>query len=540
MRATIEDNVVHSPYPAVEMPCCSFYDAAKKALLIDPDKLALADGTVEVTRLELFKLMQRYAAGFQKHGLDPGDRVCVHVGTSVEGFAAMWGCVFAGASIVLAKTSLTERELRYQLSDSDCTHVLTEPGFAEKTAKAVASLPIKGLFSMGPAEGFMSTVAFRDLDEALFREVPIQDPREYVLFISYTSGTTGLPKGAVGTHYDFVGNMVIERPCFTWDESDIVLIGSPIAHASGFICTAISVLLGITTVMTSPGTSLQRISELVAKYKVTAVSFLQMHLKMLVAEMHKTGNRLPGVRRVGIAGNVFTEAARRTVEAAFSDLECLANAYAMTESIGVICAPPIEDAPGTDVGFPAPWSKIKVVDRVTRKKLGPNQIGEICFRTPTMMKQYYKRPKETAELFDEDGWCKSGDAGYYDEDGRLYVVQRLKELIKCMDNQVVPAELEDLILQEHSEYISEVVVVGLPHSEYGEAPAAAVVLKDLSGSKCDPAQLAKKIKATITDNLAVHKNLYGGVFVFDSLPKTETGKVSRHALAQVCVGRTAL
>lgn len=539
MRAIIEDNVVHSPYPAIDIPCCSFYDAAQKALLNDPDKLALADGAVEVTRRQLFKLMQRYAAGFQKHGLEPGNRVCVHVGTSVDNFAAMWACVIAGASIVLAKTSLTERELCYQLRDGDCTHVLTEPAFAEKTAKAAASLPIKGLFAMGLAEGFVSTTAFRDLDETAFREVLIQDPRGYVLVICYTSGTTGLPKGVVVTHYDFLGHMTTDGPCFSWDESDIVLVGSPIAHASGFICITISVLLGITVIMTSPGTSLERISELVTKYKVTALSLLQMHLKLLATEMHQTGNRLHGVRRVGVAGNVFTEAVRRTVQSAFSDLECLTNAYAMTESMGVICVPPIHDAPGTDVGFPAPLSQIKVVHALTREKLGPHQTGEICFRTPTMIKQYYKRPKETAELFDEDGWCKSGDAGYYDEDGRLYVVQRLKEMIKCMDNQVVPAELEDLILQEHSDHISEVVVVGLPHSLYGEAPAAAVVLRDHSGSKCDPAHLAKNIKTTIADNLAVHKNLYGGVFFFDFLPKTETGKVSRTDLAQTCVGRKA-
>ncbi|XP_077486672.1 uncharacterized protein LOC144097954 [Amblyomma americanum] len=211
MRARIEDRTVYSPFPTVQIPSCSVYDAAKEALLQDPVKPALADGTVLVTRRELFVLMQRYAAGFQKHGLEPGHRVCVHLDNSMENFAAMWACVFAGASVVLVNASLTEREVHYQLRDSECTHVLTDPACAEKVSKAVASQTLKGLFATGPAGGFVSVAAFRQLDEASFREVLTQDPHDCVLCIGYTSGTTGLPKGAVTTHYGFVASMVTAR-----------------------------------------------------------------------------------------------------------------------------------------------------------------------------------------------------------------------------------------------------------------------------------------------------------------------------------------
>ncbi|XP_077486692.1 uncharacterized protein LOC144097982 [Amblyomma americanum] len=210
MRARIENGIVYSPFPEVEIPCCSFYDAAKDALLKDPEKPALADGVDNVTRRELLVLTQRYAAGFQKHGLQPGHRVCVHVGNSVQNLAAMWACVFAGASVVLISPHLRKWTLRSQICDSDCTHVLTEPAFAEKTSDAVESIPIKGLFAMGPAEGFVSTTAFRDQDESSFREVPIQDPRSCVLAICPTSGTTGSPKGAVSTHYSTVAHMATE------------------------------------------------------------------------------------------------------------------------------------------------------------------------------------------------------------------------------------------------------------------------------------------------------------------------------------------
>ncbi|XP_037568191.1 luciferin 4-monooxygenase-like [Dermacentor silvarum] len=172
-----------------------------------------------------------------------------------------------------------------------------------------------------------------------------------------------------------------------------------------------------------------------------------------------------------------------------------------------------------------------VVDLFTDQKLGPHKIGEICYHTPCMARGYYKRPKESVELFDEEGWCKSGDAGYYDEDGRLYIVERLKQLIKCMDNQVAPMELEELLLREQSADIAEVSVVGLPHSDYGEAPAAAIVLTQEGRAK-NPELLATSIKATVESHLAVHKHLHGGVFFVDSLPKTDTAKVKRHELAR--------
>ncbi|XP_049515782.1 probable 4-coumarate--CoA ligase 1 isoform X2 [Dermacentor silvarum] len=175
--------------------------------------------------------------------------------------------------------------------------------------------------------------------------------------------------------------------------------------------------------------------------------------------------------------------------------------------------------------------KYKVVDLCTGQKLGPHQIGEICYHMASMALGYYKRPKETAELFDEEGWCKSGDAGYYDDDGHLYIVERLKQLIKCMGNQVVPGELEELLLREHSANIAEVTVVGLPHCEYGEAASAAVVLSQ-EGSKKNPELLAKSIKATVETHFAVYKHLHGGVFFLDSLPKTDNAKVNRPALAR--------
>ncbi|XP_075742669.1 uncharacterized protein LOC119169863 [Rhipicephalus microplus] len=451
----------------------------------------------------------------------------------------MYGCIFAGACLVLAKTSLREGELRYQLEDSDSTHVLSDVQFAEKVKKATAPLALKGLFTMGEAEGFVSAATFKNMNEAFFREYPVGDPKNTLLAIIYTSGTTGLPKGVEFTHYGFVANHFTMKPCVAYDETDVTLLPAPITHGSGFLWTMMTVLDGVVCVLTAPRITLPEFADIVNKYQVTSAFFFTSFLHMLCQKMIHSGLQLPTIRRLGVGGGTLTQATYNSAFKAFRNLECVVNMYGMTEASGLVCSPTMSHARGIDIGYPACMVEAKVVDMVSRKKLGPNQTGEICFRIPTVMRGYYKRPKETTEFFEGDGWCKSGDAGYYDEDGRFYFVQRIKEMIKCMDNQVVPAELEGLLLRTHSDDIMEVTVLGLEHAEYGEVPAAAIVAKKL-GDKHGLSLLAEGIKKTIAENLAMHKHLYGGVFFFESLPKTETGKVSRSALAKLCASTTPL
>lgn len=537
MKPRVENGVVYSPFPSVEVPHCSVYTVVKNALTECPERVAVVDEDGRLTSGQLFVRMKRYAAGFQNHDVSAGDKICIHLRNSVEGFAAMYGCVFAGATLVLAKPSLTEKELQYLISDSDCTHVLTDSKFAAKIKSATSSLCIKGVFAMGEVDGFVSAASFRDLDEAGFRECPIEDPRDTVLAVVYTSGTTGLPKGVELTQYSFVVNYCVVKAGMLYDTADVVLASAPITHVSGLLWTPMSVLNGATCILTPPLLRLQDLAPVVKKHGVTRAFFFPSQLRALCEEMRRSGERLDTIRRAGVGGAPLTRATYDAAMKVFGGLRSLVNVYSLTECGGILCTPSTDGT--TDLGFPASMTELKVVDIVSRRTLGPKEIGEICFRTPTVMRGYYKRPKETAEFFEGDGWCRTGDAGYYDENGRFHFVQRLKEMIKCMDNQVVPAELEELLLQEHSGDISEVAVVGLEHHELGQAPAAAVVLKKTPGRDA-LAGIADKMKATIAGNLARHKWLYGGVFFLDSLPKTETGKVNRTALLQQCATSTPL
>ncbi|KAL1424321.1 hypothetical protein MTO96_020313 [Rhipicephalus appendiculatus] len=195
MKARIEDNIIYSPYPDISIPTCSFYTLAKQRLLADPDKIALVSDGVTLTRAQFLAGMERYAVGLQQHGLLPGDRICIHLNNGVENLLVMYGCVLAGATIVLAKTSLTEGELRYQAEDSDCTHIITDEQHAEKVKKAVSNMKMKTLFCTGRAVGFVSVSEFSKLDERGFRDCPMTDPFNRLLAVCYTSGNHRDAKG---------------------------------------------------------------------------------------------------------------------------------------------------------------------------------------------------------------------------------------------------------------------------------------------------------------------------------------------------------
>ncbi|XP_075752405.1 putative 4-coumarate--CoA ligase 2 isoform X2 [Rhipicephalus microplus] len=435
LKGRIENKILYSPYPTLAIPVCSVYTCVKSFLSIAGNRPVAVDYTTSYTRQELLLALERYAAGFQSHGLKLGDHVCVHMRNSVDAFVAVFSLIFAGATIVLAKTSLTTRELLYQMTDGDATYIVTDPPNADKVRKVCDELkiPEKARFVLGEAPGFTSILGFVHMDPKQFREVPVADPRNTIAGISYTSGTTGLPKGVEITHFSFVANIVLSKDITASDETDVFLAWNPITHMSGFMFTMLGICIGSTCVIVSPALTFNQFIDVCNKYQI----------------LNKSNEQL----------------------------------------------------------------------------MGPNEPGELLFRTPSVMRGYYKRPKETAEILLKDGWCSSGDVIYYDHNGRLHYLDRLKEMIKCMDNQVVPAELEDLIMSK-CPAIAEVCVLGLPHPEYGEAAAAFVIPHERHKGEVTE----DDIKKVVADNLAKHKHLYGGVYFPPSLPRTDTGKLQKNLI----------
>ncbi|KAL1446042.1 hypothetical protein MTO96_028929 [Rhipicephalus appendiculatus] len=207
-------------------------------------------------------------------------------------------------------------------------------------------------------------------------------------------------------------------------------------------------------------------------------------------------------------------------------LKELSQAYGMTELTSCIaCSTHLDDL--KSVGKPAPFVQIKVVDFHTRQPLGPNQQGEVCVKGPAAFKAYWNQPTATSAAY-ENGFVRTGDKGYYTEDGCFFLCGRFKELIKCMDQQVSPAELEELLASDPE--VRHVVVAGVPHPQYGEAARAFVEHQRRLMDPFERQKEAERLKELVAGRLAYHKQLHSGVEFLDSIPRSEAGKDLRSAL----------
>lgn len=199
----------------------------------------------------------------------------------------------------------------------------------------------------------------------------------------------------------------------------------------------------------------------------------------------------------------------------------------MTEAAPVVSMVPLVSHKKYDfrgsIGKPPPNTLIKIVpaDNPEGEALGPNSPGELLVKGPQVMRGYRNKPEQTKEVF-VNGWLRSGDIGYYNENRVLYITDRLKELIKVKGFQVPPAELEEVIRSFPD--VSDAGVIGVPHPTYGEVPRAYVVPKD--GKRID----TKKLNEFVSSKVAKYKNLTGGIAIVDSIPKNASGKILRRLL----------
>ncbi|XP_077538556.1 luciferin 4-monooxygenase-like isoform X2 [Haemaphysalis longicornis] len=522
LKAPVKDGVVLSPYPPLELiPDESFYQHLQRRFLPRADELALERNGQWLTFGDVLNLLERYAGGFQRCGVSTGSRVCVNVSNSAEALLATYAICCAGAAAVLAKPSLTEREVLYQAQDSESSFILTEKKNVEKVLNVHNVCKFKGLFSIDRVEGFQCVRDFEDENSGSFDEPFIDDAKKHIMLYTYTSGTTGLPKGVEIPMNAFNASIELMRMAEVYYEDDVFLGWNPVTHASGFVLPAAAWCSGARVVPSAGGLSASEFVDVVNKHQVTSLCAFPTAFRKLVFDLQE--GLVPSLKRILTCGTVSTEDLYRRILQVFQ-LKSLRNGYGLSETIGFVCI----TAPNTiglqSIGYPLSEAEVKVVDADTGVALGAGELGEIMFRSANLMRGYHNRPEATAEVLDDQRWFRSGDAGYHDGSGRFYVVERLKDMIKCLDQQVAPAEVETL-LTEHP-LVLEAAVVGIKHPDFGEAPTAFVVLQPGAQDRVGEQDLLR----LVADQAASHKHLHGGVVFVDSIPKTDTGKYMRRKL----------
>ena len=465
---------------------------------------------------QLNDAVHRLAGGLVARGYGQGDVLAIMAPNSPEYAVAFLGAAMAGLAVTTLNPTYTDREAHHQLADSGARLLVTVPAFLETALAATAGTGVEAIHVIGDGVGVPTLEAL--CGEPLGRHAPVE--LDDLVALPYSSGTTGLSKGVMLSHRNLVANLEQARAALDFGEERMVAV-LPFFHIYGL---QVILNLGLSTgstVVTLPRFDLEAFLRLTQEHRATRAFVAPPIVLALAKEPAVDGYDLSSMTQM------LSGAAPLSAELAG---ECEARigcevvqGYGMTELSPVSHVTVAGQFKPGSVGVTIPNTELQVIDVASGEPLGVDADGEVWVRGPQVMRGYLNNPTATAETIDADGWLHTGDIGHVDEDGHLYVVDRLKELIKYKGFQVPPAELEGLLLTHPA--VADAAVIGLPDDEAGEVPAAYVALKP------DAAATADEILAFVAGQVAHYKRLDSVTFV-DAIPKSASGKILRRTLRE--------
>lgn len=506
-------------------------DYPKQAERLYPGRTAIVGDEASLTYRELDEASDRFAAWLLRQGLQPGARVAYLGKNSELMFPVLFGCIRAGCVLVPINWRFAIPEVEYVVKDSGARVLVYAPEFAETAARAVASItPTPALLQTTARSGAdLRTVVDTPTGDLL----PAMDPDAACLQL-YTSGTTGRPKGAPETHrkLSVARWMEVGSPHWAdWNGDDVLLSAMPNFHSGGLSWMLIGLLRAVPCILTADPSPANLLA-LARKHGATRTFVVPAVIRTLV-EMVEAGSEPPPPLK-----SIFYGAAPMDVELIQRCQRMFegcgfAQYYGMTEVGGAVTFfPPVEhriDRPERlrSVGTLLPGFEMEIRDP-QGKVLGAHQAGEIYLRTPTLMLGYWNQPQATAEVIDGEGWYRTGDGGYVDEDGYLFLTDRIRDMIISGGENIYPVEVEQ-VLRLHPA-VQEVVVIGVKDERWGEAVCAVIEQRPGKSVTLD------ELREFARNQIAGFK-LPRHLRVVEQLPRTATGKLQRGATrANVAAG----
>jgi long-chain acyl-CoA synthetase len=527
----------------------SVVSVLEKAIDTFRDRPAFANLGKVLTYGDVDRLSKQFAAYLLGElGLKKGDRVAIMMPNCLQYPIAIFGTLRAGLTVVNVNPMYTARELKHQLVDSGASVLVVLDNFGRTVQEVIAETPVKQVVTTGlgdmlgfpkgsivnfvlrhvkkmvPDYEIPGAVRFRDtLVIGQLKTLPtVEISSQDIAFLQYTGGTTGVSKGAMLTHRNLVANM---QQASAWIGTnvkygeEIIITALPLYHI--FALTANGLVFmkfgGLNYMITNPRDMPGFVKEL-KKVPFTAITGVNTLFNGLL--------NTPGFDQVDFSKLHLTLGGGMAVQRAVAERwkqttgVTLVEAYGLTETSPAACINPMDlkDYNGA-IGLPIPSTDACVKDEDGRL-MPTGEVGELCIRGPQVMKGYWQRPEESANVIDAEGWLHTGDMAKMDERGYFYIVDRKKDMILVSGFNVYPNEVEDVIAMMPG--VLEVAAVGVPDDKSGEAVKVVIVKKD-------PALTAEQVKAHARENLTGYKQPRFVEFRSE-LPKTNVGKILRREL----------
>jgi acyl-CoA synthetase (AMP-forming)/AMP-acid ligase II len=510
-----------SPYSDVEIPLIPLTQAVLRHAEELADKPALIDGSTNrvMTYGELKEAVRRVAAGLAERGFNKGDVFAIFSPNLPEYAVAFLAVAMLGGINTTINPVYTSDELAYQLRDADAKYLLTVPQLMDKAIEAANDSNVEEVFVFGEAHGATPFASLLE-SEGDVPETEI-NPREDIVALPYSSGTTGVAKGVMLTHYNMVANLYQLEEHDRTSRKDTLIAVLPFFHIYGMNVIMNTGLFKGATIVTMPRFDLEQFLNVMQTHKVTRAHLVPPIILALAKQALIDKYDLSNLKLIMSGAAPLGE---NLSSACVERLSCvIKQGYGLTETSPVthMCSEDPSEIKNGSIGQCIPSTECKIISLETGAELGSGQEGEIYVRGPQVMKGYLNRPENTALTIDAEGWLHTGDIGYADEEGHFFIVDRAKELIKYKGFQVAPAELEAVLLSHPM--IADSAVIPCPDEEAGEVPKAFVVLKGKAS--------AEEIQEYVAERVAPYKKIRRIEFI-EQIPKSPSGKILRRVLVQ--------
>ncbi len=481
--------------------------------------IAFICGDAKLTYSELHKEVTQLVNAFLANGITKGDKVATILSNSKEIYETYWACAAMGAVCVPVSPLMRGEGLKSLLKNSDTKLLITTLEYSESIPDDFKrDVNFCWVIDPTPSKDFTSYHEKKaEFSETVIttEELLGEDPYNII----YSSGTTGLPKGIVISHAVRALYGSLFSNAFRITPESVVLHSGGIIFNGAFLTLMPTMFLGCTYILHDHFDS-EMVIETIQKEKVTHTILVPSQIISCLQNNNFNIQNLSSLEYVLSVGAPLLQEHKEEIEKRLSGI--FYELYGLTEGFMTVLDKNDFSKKTGSVGFPPAFMEMKIVD-AGDKELPIGHIGEIIGKGPLLMTEYYKKPEQTKEAL-KDGWLYTGDLGYVDEDGFLFLTGRKKDMIISGGVNVYPGDIEEIIIRHPA--VKDVTVFGIPHKDWGETPIAAIVVQEKNIVS------SLEIQKWINDNLEARFQKVSAVFFIDNLPRNVAGKILKRELRE--------